>query len=800
MEEYEVLNSDDIITLRSTKSSIIKKETVPSYLVGIRTVSRLEWDSLVSSVALIHSFLIIFCLSFECESFGYPHVKACGLGMDLVCIIDIHYNFTTTYIDKHTGDEIIKIRRIAKNYIFGSFVFDLISAIPIFFISKTCSDLNTVVCIFRLTKLQRILVVVSRLMFFRLRKRIRVIIKFFEMILWLMIYIHLMACLWYKIVCISQTWEPFSVLESGEYFYEITMSERYSFCIYTIISSISRIEMLPTTGFEHMFSGIIIIFGMLIVGFIYGNIIVLLNELGKNSLKFSTEREKIFNTIKNLKLPNSLQIKILDFFASSFTILDQEISYQRLMNFLPPSLKKKINSCLFEEFLNKSLISNNDNKLKAYLASRFDNKFCQPEEEIIKQFESGDLIYFLCDGSCEVEVLDELKEKITFKVLNVGSYFGEISVLFKIPRTATVKSVEFTTLAVLSSSQLDILFSRYPKIKKLMYAGICKYKDPNRIFIEKRLGKLKYLSGVDIKTFDRLIYSLPVYTCSSQSNLFTAGDTCNSCFIILDGKVQILFEVSGPLLFSKLKNKNNNKKIKAINLVVEELGKGSVLCPNLLLLQQKMIVSCRCIQHAKIMIFNKEHLDQLIVKLPDIKYAIETERNKYTVWDSVLKQPKQKIIPLDYYKCQKYDKAAKKNSTKARIKFKNAVISQILEIREINKQKLPKVDQVLEKLQGIQRAEAIGRHDIAHKINSGLLPPSVVEAHDLLKNAYINNPLVAQFAMMSKGTSTLSQQFKALISKIKDDFDQTKKYSEAVNASSGVLLSKFKEVESLLLS
>ena len=802
MEDYERINSDEPNNLRSEKSSAIKKESIPPYLVGIKTISRLEWDALVTVFAVFNCFMLTFYLAFECESMMVLAMKACGLFTDIVFCLDIYYNLMTTYIDTHTGDEIIKRFRILLKYARNRLLLDLFSAVPIFFIGIPCGQLTTIVTIVRLTKLERIFVVAKRLMYFRLRKSIRVTIKFFEMLLWLMIYVHLMACLWYYIIQLNTSWQPFSSIVRNENYYDLDLSLKYSLCIYTMVFSISKIEMLPYTEFEHAFLGFTVIIGMIIAGILFGSIIVMLQDLGKKSLEFAIEKEKMSTTIKNLNLPKELQESIIEFFTSSFVILDQEISYQRLITFLPPSITKKLNTSLFKQLFSNSKLFKKDFKVVSYLINKLENKFCQPEEDIIKQFEPGYKIYFVSEGSCEVEVLDELKEKYRVKVLHQGAHFGEIAVLFETYRTATVRSIDFATLAVLSKEQLETLFSKFPNIKKAFFQSVIKYKDPYRMFIERTLNKLSYLQGLDGKAFNRLIYSLPIISCPAGTNIFTAGDLCNSAFIILDGKVQIFFEVYGPSISNKLRQQTMRanhkiKKIKGVQLVVEELGKGSVLCQTLLILQQKFIVSCRCTHQARIMVFTKDHLDEVIQMFPDVKYSAEEIISKYNYFDQALNQEIQITLPLDYYKCQKYDNMQKYNM-KSRLKFKNAVINRILTFRRNQKMRIPKIAMLMERLHAINKAEEEDRFDIAHKITVGDLPPEVIHVKEMLGKKNFTSPLVAQFAIKSKETFVLSETFKEHINGLQKKFEELKKHSRGLCHGAEDLISKYSEAMNLI--
>ena len=79
--------------------------------------------------------------------------------------------------------------------------------------------------------------------------------------------------------------------------------------------------------------------------------------------------------------------------------------------------------------------------------------FISPEEIIIKQYEStSSEMFYIIQGDCIVNIIDEKKkEHIAIKLLVEGHSFGEIGAIFNCPRTSTVISVNYSTLAVLGS-------------------------------------------------------------------------------------------------------------------------------------------------------------------------------------------------------------------------------------------------------------------------------------------------------------------------------------------------------------
>ena len=63
-----------------------------------------------------------------------------------------------------------------------------------------------------------------------------------------------------------------------------------------------------------------------------------------------------------------------------------------------------------------------------------------PEDYIIREGETGDSLYFINKGEVDVTIKNKNGESTCIAILKNGAVFGEISLLTKLKRTATVVS------------------------------------------------------------------------------------------------------------------------------------------------------------------------------------------------------------------------------------------------------------------------------------------------------------------------------------------------------------------------
>jgi CRP-like cAMP-binding protein len=59
-----------------------------------------------------------------------------------------------------------------------------------------------------------------------------------------------------------------------------------------------------------------------------------------------------------------------------------------------------------------------------------------PKTIVVKQGEPGDYFYVVAQGQLEV-----VEKRSVVRVLHAGDFFGEVALLYDVPRTATVRSV-----------------------------------------------------------------------------------------------------------------------------------------------------------------------------------------------------------------------------------------------------------------------------------------------------------------------------------------------------------------------
>ena len=80
------------------------------------------------------------------------------------------------------------------------------------------------------------------------------------------------------------------------------------------------------------------------------------------------------------------------------------------------------------------------------LARHFEVEFPTPGQEIIRQGDSPDDIYVLIEGTCSIDLVDDAGELVEVNRIAALDSFGEIGLLKRIPRTASVIALDQCTV------------------------------------------------------------------------------------------------------------------------------------------------------------------------------------------------------------------------------------------------------------------------------------------------------------------------------------------------------------------
>jgi len=286
-----------------------------------------------------------------------------------------------------------------------------------------------------------------------------------------------------------------------------------------------------------------------------------------------------------------------------------------------------------------------------------------PEDVIISQNSKSQDMYYVAKGVCSVSVIDQTKTKRMVRHLLPGNHFGEIGMIYDTPRSATVISKNYCTLAKMSVEVYHDLTTEYPSLVNSLKEHIYTvYDDPLTVFCKEAIKKVPYFKDIGDEAIYDLLFTLSKRFCKKGEIIQNVGEDATTMYIVLNGMIELYTQ------FEKH------------NFILERLWRGSVMNYRTFFQEYEAQVCTRCITktilleltYEKMLVLTKTHEDM--------------EKNFLKFENQILKE--KKSYPLDYImnlpekyfgkaNKEKYDEINRENI------FKNVVMRRLYEIREI---------------------------------------------------------------------------------------------------------------------
>ena len=87
---------------------------------------------------------------------------------------------------------------------------------------------------------------------------------------------------------------------------------------------------------------------------------------------------------------------------------------------------------------------------------------------VLTEGEMGDSLYMIQSGKVKVVIGDEDGRELILKILGPGDFFGEMSMIDKQPRSASVTTIEPATFLVLSNAAFERCVEQAPRIANMV--------------------------------------------------------------------------------------------------------------------------------------------------------------------------------------------------------------------------------------------------------------------------------------------------------------------------------------------
>lgn len=163
----------------------------------------------------------------------------------------------------------------------------------------------------------------------------------------------------------------------------------------------------------------------------------------------------------------------------------------------------------------------------------------QPGATVVREGEPGDCVYVIAEGRAEVRIRSVAGEPLVLATLGPGESFGEIALLRRVPRTATVQAISALVCYRLDAAPFAGLLDGHPDLAA-WYADLAR-----RMETYNFLKRAMPFSPLEPRTVEILSRHLRERHIDAGATVVRQGDQGDAFYLVRDGTLDVLDDTSG---------------------------------------------------------------------------------------------------------------------------------------------------------------------------------------------------------------------------------------------------------------
>ncbi len=375
----------------------------------------------------------------------------------------------------HQGLMVTKYKQLFKHYLKSKlFILDALSLLPtdLLYLVPSIGIIHTVVRINRLLRIHRVLQFLDRT---ESRTNYPNLFRVLQLILLISLIIHWNACFYFLISEAigfgSDSWVYPALSDANGTTDFASLTRQYLFSFYWSTLTLTTIGELPgpVTDAEYVFVIFDFLIGVLIFATIVGMVGGIITNMNLRRAEFQENLDNLKQFMRYRHVGKDLQDRVIKWFDYQWTT-NQTLNEEKILQSLPNKLQAEIAIHVhFETLKQVKIFKNCEAGLLEELVLKLKPQVFSPGDYVCRKGDVGREMYIIKHGRLEVVGEDKVTVVAT---LRDGGYFGEISILnlggSGNRRTASVRSVGYSDLFVLSKSDLLETLDEYPETKALL--------------------------------------------------------------------------------------------------------------------------------------------------------------------------------------------------------------------------------------------------------------------------------------------------------------------------------------------
>lgn len=173
-------------------------------------------------------------------------------------------------------------------------------------------------------------------------------------------------------------------------FYNEDLFFRYLSSIYHAMVLLAGNDLGPRGQLQLFFTTIALGAGAIINANIIGELAVILAKMNRKSTNFQTKLDTANDAMRNLGLPEKLQVEITGFLTYSKSLLESQQELEEFLYMISPSSRQKVLKFMFTTALMDNPIFQGSQVVIDFVSARLDTRILLPEYIVVTQGEMGD--------------------------------------------------------------------------------------------------------------------------------------------------------------------------------------------------------------------------------------------------------------------------------------------------------------------------------------------------------------------------------------------------------------------------
>ncbi|XP_055359140.1 potassium/sodium hyperpolarization-activated cyclic nucleotide-gated channel 3-like isoform X2 [Betta splendens] len=398
---------------------------------------------------------------------------------DTLFMVDLVLNFRTGIVKEDSTEILLDPRAIRQNYLRSWFLVDFVSSIPVDYIFLMVDSLDSEVYrTARALRIVRFTKILSLLRLLRLSRLIRYIhqweeifhmtydlasamVRIVNLIGMMLLLCHWDGCLQF-LVPMLQDFPP-DCWVSKNVMVNDTWGVQYSYALFKAMSHMLCIgygAQAPEGMTDVWLTMLSMIVGATCYAMFIGHATALIQSLDSSRRQYQEKYKQVEQYMSFHKLPADVRQKIHEYYEHRFQgkMFDEE----SILGELSEPLKEEIVSFNCRSLVaNMPLFANADPNFVTAVLTKLRFEVFQPLDFIIREGTVGRKMYFIQHGRVSVLTRGNKETK-----LSDGSYFGEICLLTRGRRTASVRSDTYCRLYSLSVDSFNEVLEEHPMMRR----------------------------------------------------------------------------------------------------------------------------------------------------------------------------------------------------------------------------------------------------------------------------------------------------------------------------------------------